>query len=290
MSDKLYSSIIKITLALFIFSFIGTPLIMDFIDDPELKKIIILQGNLLINAFYILLVVFFCRKKKITLYDTFKVNFKTGFKRYIVGFLSGVAMMSIVAGILYFSGNASIESESVQKVGVMAIPALLIILTGWIVQSAGEEFLIRGFVMKLMSRRINIFITIFISSILFSAMHLGNPGIGALSLINLTLYGVAMGLYVVKTNDLWGACGNHAAWNFFQGNIFGFEVSGLDVQVGTIVDMNANGNSILNGGIFGPEAGLVCTIVLLVFILIMTILIMKEKSKVSKPEKLLNTI
>lgn len=72
------------------------------------------------------------------------------------------------------------------------------------------------------------------------------------------------GLYVIKTNDLWGACGMHSAWNFAQGNLFGFEVSGLNVSVGSLFDFNLNGNSLISGGVFGPEAGLASTIILII--------------------------
>ena len=55
----------------------------------------------------------------------------------------------------------------------------------------------------------------------------------------------------------------HSAWNFAQGNLFGFEVSGLNVSVGTLIDLNLVGNDFVTGGVFGPEAGIVATFVLL---------------------------
>ena len=60
----------------------------------------------------------------------------------------------------------------------------------------------------------------------------------------------------------------HTAWNFAQGNIFGFEVSGINVEVASIFDLNLVGSNVISGGSFGPEAGLVSTCVLLSSILI----------------------
>lgn len=277
MDNKKYIGLEKICISLFLIGAIGEFIIQKIVINEGLANILSLELRLLQPAVYILLAVAICKKRKIELYSTFLVSKLTMLKRYLKGFLSGGIIFSITVGILYVTGNASLDTESIQPVGIVAIPIVLFILSGWMVQSAGEEFLIRGLFMKLMSKKFNIFLAVFLSSIIFSAMHLGNPGITIIAIVNLILYGVAMGLYVVKTNDLIGACGNHAAWNFFQGNIFGFEVSGLDVVSGTIMDFKAIGNSTLNGGEFGPEAGLVCTLVLIVFSIIMLIKILNER-------------
>ena len=97
-------------------------------------------------------------------------------------------------------------------------------------------------------------------------MHLTNPNVNYIAVINIILVGLFYGLYVIKTNDLWAVCGMHSAWNFAQGNIFGFEVSGLDVSVGSLIDLNLVGNNVITGGAFGPEAGIIATFILLVSI------------------------
>ena len=63
----------------------------------------------------------------------------------------------------------------------------------------------------------------------------------------------------------------HSAWNFAQGNLFGFEVSGIDAAVGSLIDLNLVGNKFISGGEFGPEAGIAATIVLITGILIIYI-------------------
>ncbi len=50
--------------------------------------------------------------------------------------------------------------------------------------------------------------------------------------------------------------------------IFGFEVSGINVGVSSLGDLNLVGNNVINGGVFGPEAGLVATVVLLANVVI----------------------
>ena len=117
--------------------------------------------------------------------------------------------------------------------------------------------------MNILGARYNINIGLFISSVLFGLLHLFNPNVNIVAILNIILVGYLFGLYVIKTNDLWGACGMHSAWNFAQGNLFGFEVSGLNVSVGSLFDFNLNGNSLISGGVFGPEAGLASTIILI---------------------------
>jgi hypothetical protein len=54
---------------------------------------------------------------------------------------------------------------------------------------------------------------------------------------------------------LWLPIGLHLGWNFFEGNIFGFPVSGLDTF--RLIRHSINGPTWLTGGPFGPEAGLI---------------------------------
>lgn len=277
MEKKILNRWLFVTISIFILSIIFIVIAVTGDLSNELRLILNLEGNLLTGAIYIFLAVLLCKKKKRNLYDTFSLKFNESMKKYLKGFLIGIVMMSSIVLIIFLTGNAVIEDISIQPIGIAAIPILLFILTGWIVQSAGEEFLIRGIFMKFLSKKMNIFIAVGISSILFGMLHLGNNNINMVAFINLILYGVAMGLYVVKTNNLWGACGNHAAWNFFQGNIFGFQVSGIDVEIGTIMDMRSVGNTSINGGLFGPEAGIVCTLILSVFIVGMLVSYFKNK-------------
>ena len=226
--------------------------------------------SLLITLFsfaFISLLVFF-RVKVIEKRSLSSIGFNKNnwLKKYSLGFLIGLVMMSIIVLILLLFGYITVEKNPIQPVGVSAISSVLVILFGWIIQGATEEIVTRGWLLNVLSTKYNIGVGLLISSTLFGLMHLTNPNVNYIAVINIILVGLFYGLYVIKTNDLWSVCGMHSAWNFAQGNIFGFEVSGLDVSVGSLIDLNLVGNNVITGGAFGPEAGIIATFILLVSI------------------------
>lgn len=226
--------------------------------------------SLLITLFsfaFISLLIFF-RVKVIEKRSLSSIGFNKNnwLKKYSLGFLIGLVMMSIIVLILLLFGYITVEKNPIQPVGVSAISSVLVILFGWIIQGATEEIVTRGWLLNVLSSKYNIGFGLLISSTLFGLMHLTNPNVNYIAVINIILVGLFYGLYVIKTNDLWSVCGMHSAWNFAQGNIFGFEVSGLDVSVGSLIDLNLVGNNVITGGAFGPEAGIISTFILLVSI------------------------
>lgn len=244
--------------------------------------------SLLITLFsfvFISLLVFF-RVKVIEKRSLSSIGFNKNnwLKKYSLGFLIGLAMMSIIVLILLPFGYITIEKNPIQPVGVSAIASVLVILFGWIIQGATEEIVTRGWLLNILSTKYNIGVGLLISSTLFGLMHLTNPNVNYIAVINIVLVGLFYGLYVIKTNDLWAVCGMHSAWNFAQGNIFGFKVSGLDVSVGSLIDLNLVGSDFVTGGIFGPEAGITATFILLASIGIL-LFIDKKRYFSNKPLK-----
>ena len=231
-----------------------------FFNNKDLLSLLI---TLFSFAFISLLVFFRVKVIEKRSFSSIGFNKNNWLKKYSLGFLIGLAMMSIIVLILFPFGYITVEKNPIQPVGVSAIASVLVILFGWIIQGATEEIVTRGWLLNVLSTKYNIGVGLLISSTLFGLMHLTNPNVNYIAVINIILVGLFYGLYVIKTNDLWAVCGMHSAWNFAQGNIFGFKVSGLDVSVGSLIDLNLVGSDFVTGGIFGPEAGITATFILL---------------------------
>ena len=111
--------------------------------------------------------------------------------------------------------------------GFRPVPFLLFFVCVFI-QSAGEELADRWYLYQKLRRRYQApWIAIFVNSAVFMAMHLFNPGISILPVIQIFIVGVVFSLFVYYYNGLWIARAFHAAWNFTQSIFFGLPNSGL---------------------------------------------------------------
>ncbi len=185
---------------------------------------------------------------------------------YLKGFVIGVFLFSATMLVLFASGQAGLSTHPKTTVGIAAIPSILILLIGWIVQGAGEEIVTRGWLMNVLSARYNLPLGVILSSTLFGLMHLLNDHVSFLAILNIILVGFFFSLYALKTDNLWGVCGVHTSWNWAQGNLYGLEVSGNSIRGGSLFQTDLLGSDLFTGGAFGPEAGLAATIILVLAI------------------------
>lgn len=191
---------------------------------------------------------------------------------YGVGIIIGFVMFSIAILICFVTGSIQLESDFKN----ISIGLFLFTFVGFLIQGMAEEVLMRGFFMVSIARRYPMFVAVFVNSVAFSMLHLLNPGITGLALVNLTLFGIFASVYFVKRGSIWGVAAIHSVWNFTQGNIYGIQVSGLNFR-GSIFRVTSDSTrGIINGGSFGLEGGLAVTIVLVVGI-VLVMLKMKQR-------------
>lgn len=164
-----------------------------------------------------------------------------------MGFVYGV-MSSF--GWLTFEGFAW-EFDALDTVLMNTLIFLVIfMLVGW-----NEELLSRGYQLQNLASGLNLFWAVIISSAFFSILHLDNPNATWVSTAGIFFAGVYQAYAYIRTRQLWLPIGLHIGWNFFEGVVFGFPVSGLDIYALTRIQVT--GPVMWTGGAFGPEAGLI---------------------------------
>ncbi len=184
--------------------------------------------------------------------------------QYLRGFLIGIVMFGGAVGLLALFGFVEIEQGDPSMQGMAALGGVAIVLLGWIVQGAGEEILTRGWMMPVLSARYKPWVGIVVSSLFFAFLHGLNPNLSVIAMLNLALFGFFAAFYALREGSLWGICALHSVWNWVQGNIFGFEVSGGSFGGGSLLNLMESGPDWFTGGAFGPEGGLAVTILLLI--------------------------
>lgn len=213
--------------------------------------------SLFSDIMLILIVFLFCRLIQKRRLRTLGFVKKDMWKEYGLGlllgfvFFSACVLLSLLTGGIRF-GGISPEFSIVIFVGY---------LLGYMVQGMAEEVLCRGYFLCSYARRYPVYAAILANSLFFAALHLFNSGITVLAFINLTLFGIFASLYFIRRGNIWGIGAFHSIWNLVQGNFYGIQVSGMPVG-NTLFTMNpAEGKALLNGGAFGMEGSLICTIV-----------------------------
>ena len=193
-------------------------------------------------------------------------------RHYARGALAGLLLFGAAVAIMAELGFTAAQSGDPAQAGAAAIGGVMLVAVGWAIQSAAEEILCRGWLLPAVGARHGPWLGLLVSSLVFAALHALNPNVGLLALGNLFLFGLFTALYALGEGGLWGVCALHAVWNWAQGNLFGFEVSGSAVPGGILVDLMETGPDEITGGPFGPEGGLAVTAVLLLGSLLLLVL------------------
>lgn len=183
---------------------------------------------------------------------------------------------TLTAAVLYIIGFGLSLMLGVVEVAGVHFDALSL-LYSWIFMllvAVTEEAAMRGFVLgRLLNAGVGRYWALLISATLFSLIHLFNPNFGFLPFLNILLAGLLLGASYLYTRNLWFPIGLHLFWNWIQGPILGYQVSG-GVFGTTLLTLRLPEENIINGGAFGFEGSIICTALIVVF----TILILKVAS------------
>jgi membrane protease YdiL (CAAX protease family) len=120
-----------------------------------------------------------------------------------------------------------------------------------------------------------------LSSVFFGLLHADNPSATFVSTLNIVLAGLMLGFGYVISGELAIPIGLHITWNFFQGAVYGFPVSGFGPFGATFIATSQTGSDLWTGGPFGPEAGLLAPVAMLLGISLIALWTRLRAGKVS---------
>lgn len=113
-----------------------------------------------------------------------------------------------------------------------------------------------GFHNQKISRNLALWLAAILTSLIFGLAHLSNPHASWIAAGNIFIAGVMLSLGLIYEGEMALPIGLHFSWNFFQGVIFGFPISGT-LAPANLIRIQQSGPQLFTGGNFGPEAGLI---------------------------------
>ena len=124
-----------------------------------------------------------------------------------------------------------------------------------------EEFSFRGYLQYTLTSGMGFWPSAVLLSLLFAAVHLGNPGESKTGVASVVLFGLLFCLFLRRRGNLWWAVGFHAGWDWGQTFFYGVPDSGLK-PYHNLFGSAFKGPLWLTGGSVGPEASIFTPIVL----------------------------
>jgi membrane protease YdiL (CAAX protease family) len=173
----------------------------------------------------------------------------------VFGFVISALLMGSIFIFEWGVGWLHIEGTMWREPSPTTLINVFNVLLVFIAVGVYEELLFRGYRLQNLIEGLNLPWALVISSALFALQHLPNPHSSLASTLGLFAGGFFMAYGWVRTGRLWLPIGLHIGWNFFEGPIFGFPVSGMEFS--QMIQQTNVGPVLITGGAFGPEAGLV---------------------------------
>ena len=190
---------------------------------------------------------------------------KTWWTDFGFGLFLGAILMVCIFGVELAAGWITITGTLTGLAEGTFWPGILAALVNFFCVGIYEEMLSRGYQIhnlaegfrgRILSPKMALLLAYLLTSSIFGFLHAANPNATLTSSMMLVAAGLFLGLGYVLTGDLAISIGIHMTWNFFQGNVFGFPVSGTEAG-SSIIGIQQGGPVLWTGGAFGPESGLI---------------------------------
>ena len=180
-------------------------------------------------------------------------------RQFWTGALWGFAAISAVVAVLLLCGAARVVGV---RHGVPVAGDALLWSAVAIVIGLAEESTFRGYLQATLASGIGFWPAAAVISLIFAGYHVTNAGESPIGLASIVVFGLFFCLALRRTGNLWWPIGFHAAWDWGQSFFYGVADSGLSASRNLLTTV-PDGPSWLSGGGVGPEASILCPVVLL---------------------------
>jgi len=206
------------------------------------------------------------------------------------GLLLGGLLMTVIFLVQLAAGWVTVTGAFEAVGGGAFFPAVLTPVALFLCVGFYEELVSRGYQLTNLAEGLNatrigprgaVLLAWVLSSSFFGLLHIFNPNTTILSTLNIVLAGLMLGFGYVLTGELAIPIGLHVTWNLFQGNVYGFPVSGLDPIGATVLTTEQAGPDLLTGGPFGPEGGLLAPAAMVLSLVLISLRIRRRTGKLS---------
>ncbi len=185
-----------------------------------------------------------------------------------LGILAGGTIIGAAALILRAAGGFTWETCPLASGRPLLQSGCVFLLV-----AINEEATFRGYPFQRMVEGLGPWAAQLLFAAFFALGHWSNPGIQSagpalkvVTTLNIALAAVLLGLAYLRTHSLALPMGIHWAWNWTQGSLLGFPVSGTGSPIAPLKPLLNARPDWFTGGPVGLEGSLACTLVCLGFI------------------------
>ena len=179
--------------------------------------------------------------------------------RLLRGVGLGALMAMLAIGLAFVIDRATVRITGDWSVWPRVVVPLAL---GLVLAALGEELMFRGYPLRRLADAIGARAAMVTLALLFGIAHAKNPNATVFSTVNVALAAIWLSFAFFSAGGMALAWGLHFGWNAGLAILFDAPVSGFAFHV-PAVEYAPGSHSWVDGGAFGPEGGIVTTIVLI---------------------------
>ncbi|HKO55363.1 MAG TPA: CPBP family intramembrane glutamic endopeptidase [Thermoanaerobaculia bacterium] len=172
------------------------------------------------------------------------------------GLALGAGLMAMLFGVEHGLGYVEVTGTfAANAAGVPLALAFAFTAVKCLCVGVAEETFSRGYQLTNIAEGTgSVTAAVVLTALVFAVLHATNDNATAMSTAGLFGAGLMFAAARIVTGRLAAPIGLHISWNFVQGAVLGFPVSG-DKEGASVLGIAQRGPEWLTGGAFGPEAG-----------------------------------